>query len=686
MRLIIEDDYKEQDNAREKSLSFVLLHSAKLTMRLQILAPFLVLLALAGSTSTFAQRTCGTDSVHAHMMGIPGYEDAFRDKLDAVEAALAGRGECAEPLVIPVAVHFQNVGVPMACAIDMALDQVETLNQDFAGTNADISTWNTMQPDIWPAISNAESCICFCLASLNHPAGWGLDDGDYAVTLDETAGDSDADWAGYLNFFVRDIGGGILGYSPLGGSGNGDGVVVGPDYFGSVSCGGNSVNPPFNMGRTVTHEVGHYLLLEHPWGGGGCASNDFVDDTPVTDNPVFGCPGVELINCTDPVLWPSYMDYCDDACLFMFSEGQVARMETYVESNLQSFLNNSATVCVEALCQDFEVAVASQDESCDGNDGSIVLTAEGGAEPYNYSINNGGSFVPAGNFSNLSENDYQVMVTDQNGCEFEVIIGLDRDPPSISIADFQNEYCSDASGYIEVDAIGSNDFEYSIDGGNTWQVSPIFNGLSAGLLTVQVANNTGCSGSVQTVLTNDSDLGYDVEEYKTVNCTWFDNGRIDVVAQGSEGSVTYILDGIDESPLGLFEGISSGPHTIYMEDSVGCVTYYNFEMVQSFAELDPDCPCTVFVPNAFTPDGDNKNDVMTVVPSCPIIDFELTVFNRWGEAVFTTNTLEFRWNGGLNGYYVDTGVYAYQMTWRWGNELGAGIDYQTKSGSIMVIR
>lgn len=619
------------------------------------------------------------------MMGLPGYEDLYRAKLDVVEEALSARGECEQPLVIPVAVHFQNTGIPLACAIDMALDQIETLNQDFAGTNPDITTWNDLQPDIWPGISNAESCICFCLASLNHPAGWGLEDGDYAVTIDETTGDFDADWAGYLNFFVRDIGGGILGYSPLGGSGNGDGVTVAPAYFGSISCGGNTVNPPYNLGRTTTHEVGHYLFLEHPWGGGGCASNDFVDDTPVTDNPVFGCPGNELINCTDPVLWPSYMDYCDDACLFMFSAGQVARMETYVENNLQNFLESSATVCVEALCQDFEVTVSSQDETCEGNDGLINLIAEGGAEPYNYSINNGGSFQPQGNFNNLVENDYQVMVTDQNACEFTVTVGLDRDPPTVSIANFQNEYCSDASGMIEVDATGSANFEYSVDGVN-WQDSPVFTGLSAGLYTVQVANNTGCSGQVQTVLTNDSDLGYEVEEFKPVNCTWFDNGRIDVVAEGSEGSVTYILDGEFENPLGAFEGLSPGPHTIYMEDSVGCVTYYNFDMIQSFAELDEDCPCTIFVPNAFTPDGDNKNDNLLVVPSCPLVDFEMVIVNRWGEVVFRTNSLDFRWNGGLGGYYVDSGVYAYQMTWRWGNELGAGVDFQTKTGSVAVIR
>ena len=99
----------------------------------------------------------------------------------------------------------------------MALDQIEILNEDFSATNPDISEWYSQQPSIWPDISNAESCIQFCLATTNHPAGFaGLVDGDYAVTIDQITGDFNSAWSGYLNMWIRDIG--PLGYSPLGGS------------------------------------------------------------------------------------------------------------------------------------------------------------------------------------------------------------------------------------------------------------------------------------------------------------------------------------------------------------------------------------------------------------------------------------------------------------------------------------
>jgi len=208
------------------------------------------------------------------MMGLPGFAKLHAEKVEAINEIVANgnRDECDTPLIIPVAVHFQNTGVPLDCAIEMALSQVQTLNEDFNATNPDIATWYDLQPDIWPGIDNKESCISFCLATLNHPAGYGLTDGAYAVTVDQVdndQNDQDADWTGYLNFWVRPIGGGTLGYSPYGGNGNGDGVTCDPAYFGSVSCGGNAISPTYNMGRTLTHEVGHYLFLEHPWGGGG---------------------------------------------------------------------------------------------------------------------------------------------------------------------------------------------------------------------------------------------------------------------------------------------------------------------------------------------------------------------------------------------------------------------------------
>jgi gliding motility-associated-like protein len=492
-----------------------------------------------------AQRTCGTDSVHVHLMGLPGYEAAFRARVDAVNAAAENRTECANPLIIPVAAHFQNTGIPVACATDMALSQIATLNADFAATNADIATWNALQPSVWPTISNAESCIQFCLATLDHPAGFGLQDSDYAVTVDATSSDFDAAWSGYLNFFVRTIGGGTLGYSPLGGTGNGDGVTVDPAYFGSVSCGGNTVTAPYNLGRTMTHEVGHYLLLEHPWGTGGCGSTDFVADTPVTDNPQFGCPSGSVVTCTAPILWPSYMDYCDDACLFMFSAGQIARMETYVEQNLNNLLTHAVTSCQEAACIGFDVAVAAVDESCSGGDGAVILTAIGGTAPFSFGLDGPG--IPATNSGTGS-----------------------------------------------------------------------FTGLAAG--------------------------------------------------------------------DGVFGGLAPGSYTLQVADAAGCTFASTVALGYDYAVIGEDCPCALYVPAAISPNNDGLNDALVVAASCPITDFHLRIFDRWGRPLFESYDPEAVWIGGVETHYVEPGIFGYVVEWSWGESDNAGVRSESRAGTVAVVR
>lgn len=117
----------------------------------------------------------------------------------------------------------------------------------------------------------------------------------------------------------------VLGYAQFpGGPAATDGVVIGYRYFGNT---GTAVSP-FNLGRTATHEVGHYLNLRHIWGDAACG-NDLVGDTPLHNDANFGCPTYpHYSTCSgSPVeMTMNFMDYTDDACMYMFSAGQKARM------------------------------------------------------------------------------------------------------------------------------------------------------------------------------------------------------------------------------------------------------------------------------------------------------------------------------------------------------------------------
>ena len=93
---------------------------------------------------------------------------------------------------------------------------------------------------------------------------------------------------------------------------------------------------PFNVGRTATHEVGHYLNLIHIWADtNGCTGSDMVADTPNCAGPNFGTPSWPSISCNNGPngdMFMNYMDYTDDAAMFMFTAQQVVRMRTALES------------------------------------------------------------------------------------------------------------------------------------------------------------------------------------------------------------------------------------------------------------------------------------------------------------------------------------------------------------------
>lgn len=129
-----------------------------------------------------------------------------------------------------------------------------------------------------------------------------------------------------LNVYTADIGAGLLGwaYFPKAyndGRDHIDGVVILDESMPGGTAG------KYALGDTLTHEVGHWLMLEHTFKGGCSASNDFVADTPREAHPQFDCP-VGADTCPAPGLDPihNFMDYTQDSCMNMFTPGQADRM------------------------------------------------------------------------------------------------------------------------------------------------------------------------------------------------------------------------------------------------------------------------------------------------------------------------------------------------------------------------
>jgi hypothetical protein len=234
---------------------------------------------------------------------------------------------------IPVVVHVVHRTDRENISDAQVNSQIAVLNKDFRAKNSDTSK----VPKAWKSLV-ADANIEFVLAKKDPKgkktsgitrmatsvASFGPNDG----VKSKKAGGVNA-WPAdrYLNIWVCNLGQGLLGYAQFpGGPPKTDGVVVLYTAFGTKGA----VSAPFNKGRTATHEVGHYLGLRHIWGDrNDCSGNDFVADTPPARQANMGKPKFPRITCNNGPngdMFMNYMDYVDDDAMYMFTEGQVARM------------------------------------------------------------------------------------------------------------------------------------------------------------------------------------------------------------------------------------------------------------------------------------------------------------------------------------------------------------------------
>ncbi|MFD0964948.1 zinc-dependent metalloprotease [Pseudofulvibacter geojedonensis] len=323
--------------------------------RITLLSLFMTLFAMSSllaqneTQRVHDHRTCGMEQHMRELLQNPDFareyarrQAAFNVKYEEIKTQKAnGTYERRATLYIPVAVHFPTGSESdRSCLEAHAQTQIDVINADYTKTNADhASNWAAAQSH-YPNTTPGSVDVKFCIATKNHPTvSPAIADGNLAVTIGSQSGsyastDVNTTWAGYMNFVIKNAGDGILGYSPLGGSiSGGQCVVMNFGSYGTGSgCTGFVPQAPYNLGRTVTHELGHFYNLDHTFNGGCTGPNDNVADTPAVANATYGTPAPgSVAGCVagEKALTMNYMDYVNDSHMYMFSAGQATRMEAY---------------------------------------------------------------------------------------------------------------------------------------------------------------------------------------------------------------------------------------------------------------------------------------------------------------------------------------------------------------------
>lgn len=286
------------------------------------------------------ERHCASDEVlQAQLAADPG----LRQRMEDIEVAtrrfiqnnesarLLSNGDIGIPVVFNVLykTNAQNL------SLSQLQSQIDVLNADFAALNSDYGN----APDEFKTVRSDNTHITFVLDQvISKKTGKQQWSTNNAMKFSTQGGIDATSPTTKLNIWVCNMGGGILGYAQFpGGNAATDGVVLDDQATGDEGTAAS----PYGLGRTATHEIGHWLNLRHIWGDTNCG-NDFVDDTPVHTSSNGGCPAYpKTSTCggtSHAMMTMNYMDYTYDACMYMFTLGQKARMQaTFGTSARSSF-------------------------------------------------------------------------------------------------------------------------------------------------------------------------------------------------------------------------------------------------------------------------------------------------------------------------------------------------------------
>ncbi len=252
-------------------------------------------------------------------------------------------------ITIPVVVHIVwNKEEDNNISDEQVHSQIAALNRDFQLENDNLDIISSSFENI---IGNVG--FEFCLAT-SDPDGNPTNGitrtetrftnigtrGNSIIYYTEEGGKDAWDTNKYLNIWVAEVPG-ILGYASRPGANNEfeDGVVINTHAFGTVG----TVQAPYNLGKTTTHEIGHYFNLLHLAGDNpSCEEDDMVLDTPNQMTNYFGCPDINIFSCGTQDLVSNYMHFVDDACMAMFTQGQVDRMHAALNGARSGLLENTA--------------------------------------------------------------------------------------------------------------------------------------------------------------------------------------------------------------------------------------------------------------------------------------------------------------------------------------------------------
>ncbi len=284
--------------------------------------------------------------------------------------------------------------------------------------------------------------------------------------------------------------------------------------------------------------------------------------------------------------------------------------------------------------------------------GSVSLSVSGGNGGYTYQWSN--TTQTTQNISGLGADTYQVIVTDQKGCQKDTFASVAQ-PPAIVIAYplVHGDSCYGNTYGIAIIAVsgGTPGYTYAWSNGAT---TDTIRGLGVGIYTFTVTDGNNCTvaGSPIQITSPDS---LSASASLVIDSCESGVGSISVTVSGGIAPYQYVWSPVSGS-TGQLSSLMKGTYALSVTDAYGCT-------LSGIYDLGDTCQRDSLVfPTAFSPNGDSKNDTFAPVYYGPIDDYQFHIYNRWGQLIFETTDPTKGWDGNYKGKPQPEEIYSYFCT------------------------
>ena len=337
--------------------------------------------------------------------------------------------------------------------------------------------------------------------------------------------------------------------------------------------------------------------------------------------------------------------------------GNTISTDTVICTTIPLSATCDSTYCITvSYLTESAIALDTQQPSCNGfSDGSLSAEVQAGLPPYSFNWSNG---INTSEISDLSAGSYTLTVTDSKACQAISTIELGEPGPLIPNITSDSQICNEEeNGVLFLNAEGGTpNYEYSIDGGQQFVLIPSIQNLRIDTYEVLVQDANGCEAVQQVEIPQPEVVSLFVPQLST-----FQLGDTQYASISDNASTTLSYQWMPEDgltcptcPSTIIQPLRNTTYTITAVDEFGC-------SVEATLSVQVNRKLNVYIPNAFSPNGDQINDTFEIFVGQGVTAIRtLQIFDRWGNHLFNSSLeSNFAWDGQFRGEPAAQGIYTY---------------------------